>query len=229
MTTTLEEQVALLTKTPTPEKQPLRVALVGAAGTGKTTHAKLLQKKYKGDVLSFATPLKKVCQLIFGEKMSDPQFAREALQIVGTDAIRKLDPLAWIRLLVEKVGDTRNCFIDDCRFPNEYYALRQLGFTFVRLDAYPQTLHRRRPTLTEAQANHESEQAIAFFRVDATLRTDPSSALQHFQEEFVATHSEDTAQPSLATALAQVEDSEEDIQAVHERLVYRLRALGVVA
>lgn len=207
-------------------KAPLRVALVGAAGSGKTTHAKLLQKKYKGDVLSFASPLKKICRELFGERMDqDPEFAREALQIIGTDAIRKLDALTWIRLLVEKISTSRNCYVDDCRFPNEFYALRNLGFTFIRLDAYPSTLQRRRPTLTASQATHESEQAQAYFRVDATLRTDPDLELIKFHEGL---DEEQRGQVKLAEALALVTDTEADIQLVHERVLQVLQRQGVL-
>lgn len=206
---------------------PIRLAFIGAAGSGKTTHAKLMQKKYKGDVLSFAAPLKKVCSLLFGDRMDeDPVFARKALQVIGTDAIRALDPETWIRLLLEKISDTRNCYVDDCRFPNEYYALKRLGFSVVRLDAEPETLMRRRPTLTKEQATHESEQHQLYFRSDVTVRSDPDIALLLLLRQTV----EDEGTPTLPRTklLMMVEDSEDDIRDTHERIVQRLHDLGAL-
>lgn len=206
---------------------PIRIAFIGAAGSGKTTHAKLMQKQYKGDVLSFATPLKKICSMLFGARMEeDRAFARKALQIIGTDAIRSLDPETWIRLLLEKVSDTRNCFVDDCRFPNEYYALRRLGFSFVRLDAAPETLVRRRPTLTREQAAHESEQHQLFFTADVTVRSDPFIAVQKLRETVDIDNG--APMPPAAVLLKLVDDTDEDIQDAHETILYRLQQLGIL-
>lgn len=219
-----EEGVAAPTPMPT---QPIRIAFIGAAGSGKTTHAKLMQKQYKGDVLSFATPLKKMCSMLFGNRMEeDPAFARKALQILGTDAIRALDPETWIRLLLEKVSDTRNCFVDDCRFPNEYYALKRLGFSFVRLDAEPETLMRRRPTLTKEQAQHESEQHQLYFRSDVTVRSDPDLAVIKMSELLKADETQPLPTRSMFYTLA--DDTDEDIQDTHETILLRLIALGLL-
>ena len=205
---------------------PIRIAFIGAAGSGKTTHAKLMQKKYKGDVLSFATPLKKVCSMIFGSQMEDdPAFARRALQVIGTDAVRSLNPNAWIDRLMEKISVTRNCFIDDCRFPNEYYALRRLNFTFVRLDAAPENLMRRRPTLTKEQATHESEQHQLFFTADVTVRSDPDIAVYRMRQVLEA---EGTPMLSPSALYTLADDIDEDIQDTHEGILYRLQQAGLL-
>lgn len=222
MTMTLEEQASEIVAATV--KGPLRVAFIGAAGSGKTTHAKLMQKKYKGDVLSFASPLKKILRELFGAQMDDPQFAREAAQLIGTDAVRKLDPTTWIRMLTEKIPVSRNCYVDDVRFPNEYYALKRLGFCFVRLDAYPETLVRRRPSLTKEQAAHESEQHQLYFTADITVSSDPVGALAQFHE----TYPDDAPRPTLAQALTRIPDTEEDIQETHDSIVRKLKLLDVL-
>lgn len=151
---------------------PLRVALIGPAGSGKTTHARLLQKAHQGDVLSFATPLKKVCRELFGELMEDEAFARRAYQMLGTDTVRKLDMNTWVRLLLAKVSPDRNCFVDDARFYNEYVALAHLGFRFIRLAAADNVLADRRPNMTPEERYHQSEIENAWIPCEARFRTD---------------------------------------------------------
>lgn len=157
---------------------PLRLAFIGQAGSGKSTQARLLQAKYKGDVLSFATPLKKVTRELFGDAMDDPTFARKALQVIGTDAVRAVDINTWVRLLVAKVPESRNVFVDDLRFYNEYVALRSLGFHFVRLLCAPEVLHTRRPTMTVEQYYHASEQEIAQLPAEFAISTGTHSIEQ---------------------------------------------------
>lgn len=225
---TLKEQTEKLQESLDNEKagkQPLRVAFIGAAGSGKTTHAKLMQKRYKGDVLSFASPLKKTLREWFGAQVDDPAFAREAAQLIGTDAVRKLDPTTWIRLLTEKIPVSRNCYVDDVRFPNEYYALKRLGFAFVRVYAYPETLVRRRPALTKEQAAHESEQHQLYFTADITARTDPMLAIIRARE---AIEAEGTPMLPPATLYTLVEDIDEDIQETHDIIVRQLKLLDVL-
>lgn len=150
---------------------PLRVAFSGPPGSGKTTHARMLQKHSGGDVLSFANPLKKVTRELFGEAMDDETFARTANQEVGV-AVRNVDRQTWVRLLLGKVSPDRPCYVDDCRFYNEYVALKQLGFTFVRLGASLEALAERRPGMTAAQRLHESELEAASIPGDFMFLTD---------------------------------------------------------
>lgn len=193
---------------------PQRIALVGPAGSGKTTHARLLQTAWRGDVLSFATPLKKLCRDIFGEAMEDEAFARRAYQLIGTDAVRKLDPNTWARLLVNKVSPDRNCFVDDARFYNEYVALAHLGFRFIRLSASDAVLASRRPNMTAEERYHQSEIENAWIPCEARFLTDdhsPEAVNQAIREYLMTTaktpttsttEKDDVAPPSLVAATA---------------------------
>lgn len=153
---------------------PLRIAFAGPAGAGKSTHATLLRQRYKGDVLSFASPLKKLTRDVFGERMDDESFARLANQLLGSACRYIAGPGFWVEKLVVKVSPDRNCFVDDLRYPSEYQALKQLGFTVVTLTAANSTLHERRPAMTPEQWNHDSEQGYLLFNADIYLLTEGS-------------------------------------------------------
>ena len=155
-------------------KPVMHVALIGAAGCGKTTHARALQAAVGGDVLSFAGKLKKITTELFGEKMADEEFSRTANQVLGV-AARGLDEDVWVRAAMNRCPDNRSVFVDDCRFHNEYRELKRRGFVFIRLLCNPQELAVRRPFLTPAQAQHVSEQEQAMFFTQYHLRTDDGS------------------------------------------------------
>lgn len=188
---------------------PLRVAFLGQAGAGKTTHARLLQTKYKGDVLSFAAPLKKITRELFGVQMDNPEFARRANQIIGTDAVRALDRDTWIRLLLEKLPETRNSFVDDLRFFNEYQALKRAGFHFVRLLCAAEVLHERRPTMSVADYQHASEQDIASIPADFQMRTDTFSVEE--AHTHIVTNLEINVIPHLGHSEEQADARPDDI------------------
>lgn len=106
------------------------IALVGKAGSGKTTGAELLvQLGYRR--LSFANPLKSIAAIIWGEAARTD---RDKLQRLGL-LVRSIDPDAWVNLLLREYRDTsfggQPIVIDDCRFPNEWDALKGEGFVMV--------------------------------------------------------------------------------------------------
>lgn len=156
--------------------KPLRVAFFGPAGAGKSTQATLLRQKYKGDVLSFATPLKKTARDLYGDALNDEHFARRAYQAFGQMTRFVAGPSFWVDKLILKVSPDRNCFVDDLRFMSEYHALARLGFVFIRLDAGEATRRQRRPAMTPEQWAHESELAWVTLRPDLALPTDGDDA-----------------------------------------------------
>jgi hypothetical protein len=120
------------------------VALVGKAGSGKTTGAEFLEGHLGYHRLSFAAPLKAMCGTTTN---------RFLLQEVGV-GVRGLVEDAWVNLFMrewervcnEHVGGC-SVVVDDCRFPNEYWALKAEGFVFVEVVAD------RDQRITRLQAN----------------------------------------------------------------------------
>lgn len=65
--------------------------------------------------------------------------ARDAMQIIGTDIFRKLDPNVWVKATITKITRDKPdlAIITDCRFPNEVEAIQNIGGKVIRLTRNP--------------------------------------------------------------------------------------------
>jgi hypothetical protein len=108
---------------------------------------------------------------------------RKLLQLVGTELGRELIGYenVWVDRLIRAAYGKDNVVIDDCRFPNEAAALREHGFTLVRVtrpdidrmlmmkDKYPDNF---KEILT-----HASETALDNFEADMVLYAESLDSL----------------------------------------------------
>ena len=97
-----------------------RVAIIGKLGSGKTTFADSLSK-YGYVKMSFAKKLKDIVIELFPESDKSGDKNRHLLQSLA-EKIKEIDENVWVH------------YIDDCRFYNEYKALKDIGFKFIYLD-----------------------------------------------------------------------------------------------
>lgn len=110
------------------------VAILGRAGTGKTTLAEALVAAGVADGReSFAAALKEDIANL-GVKKGQPH-ARGVMIAYGQNR-RAINPDYWIeRLRIDLRDDFDGAAIDDVRFPNEVAFLRERGFLVVKLTA----------------------------------------------------------------------------------------------
>ena len=140
------------------------VGFAGKIGSGKTTAAFYLCDKYFYHRTRFADPLKRMMRAlgcseaeIDGEKKHEPcalfggKTPREAMQLLGTEWGRTLDPDIWVRAWARDLRSHR-IVVDDVRFPNELAAVHELGGKVIGLK-------RGEPS---AQFNSHASEAIAF-------------------------------------------------------------------
>ncbi len=135
--------------------QQLRVAFAGKKGHGKSTAAKLLAEGDDTCIISFAAPLKRICNDLYGipdgaeKEVIVPHLGvtpRQIYQVFGTDAIRdtmfkQLPQLKltnpWVykaeQAIIARGQSTKPILIDDCRFEDEVKMLRKHGFTIVQI------------------------------------------------------------------------------------------------
>lgn len=164
---------------------PLRgIALIGSPGSGKSSIAQALVDLHvdgrKWERRSFASTLKdELACLLCGTDwlnsnarklrgyMDDVRHKdsfRGLLQALGMFRRNTAHPDYWVKKTIVQMFPDRCYVVDDCRMPNEYEALRNLGFKFVRLADGPHV--REMPA---DQAGPESEQHWPTWDVDLEL------------------------------------------------------------
>jgi len=139
--------------------KPIRwIGLTGKAGSGKNTFAGLLasllvDRGYSVHVDAFACGVKATARLDHGWNGKKDEAGRKLLQDVGMRC-RKIEPLCWIRNLLERVTDSRADFaiITDVRFDNEAEIFSQSGNMLISIEG--------RGGLDGDAAAHESERGV---------------------------------------------------------------------
>lgn len=144
--------------------RPIRIALAGPMGSGKTFVAKWLQKRYshlRMRRIGFGDEVKRLVHELWNPSKKD----RSLLVEFGT-SMRKIDSAIWIKRLFAQIDaspDT-NWVCDDLRQDNELAALQEQGWLLVRI-LVPNNIRQERlkskyPNDYEehmAYANHKTE------------------------------------------------------------------------
>lgn len=147
------------------------IAFIGPMGCGKTTASVLLEEERGYERLGFASTIKAIAGILWHTP------TRAQLQELGVK-VRDIDDDAWVRVclrIVDEHAEDR-VTIDDCRFPNEYWGLKERGFVFVRINADEDSRYDRLVASgrieDRAQMQHESEKYVADFAADYTIEND---------------------------------------------------------
>jgi len=160
------------------------LAIIGKAGSGKTTLAQAIKGPlglgYKH--LSFAYNLKQIAVKLWGQ---GALLDRGLMQDLGFK-MREIDVDVWCDALVREVQNAKDgafvCneppprfVVDDCRFQNEYDALKAEGFVFVRcVSPEPVRVDRLRAIgkfQTHEQLYHVSETSLDHIDADYVIDT----------------------------------------------------------
>lgn len=157
------------------------IALVSEAGGGKDFLADYVINQYGYTRYAFATHVNNVAKKWFPEQYGNgKEKPRWLLQSIGT-MFREIDADVWIKALFNDI-DTEAAsrkkhnelqefiVITDCRMPNEYQALKDRGFTFIRVkvddDVRKNRLIARGDRFTEKDMNHHTESFYNQFECD---------------------------------------------------------------
>lgn len=160
------------------------VVLVAEAGGGKDFLAEYAVEKYGYTRYAFATHVNNVSRKWFPDLYGDgKEKPRWLLQAVGTK-FREIDEDVWIKLMfndIDKEAKSRSKYreiqefivITDCRMPNEYQALRERGFKFIRIkvdeEIRKQRLINRGDKFTEKDMKHHTESFYDQFECEYTI------------------------------------------------------------
>lgn len=117
-----------------------KIAIMGKAGAGKDLVADYLRDWHGFEKFTFADGLYNICRDYYNMETKD----RALLQDVGAK-MREVDSNVFVNRLFNKM---KNCesdkiVVSDVRFINEYNALRDAGFIFLRVEASLETRIKR--------------------------------------------------------------------------------------
>lgn len=152
------------------------VAFTGPAGSGKDTAAMLVVANCYRDnqpfeQYAFAGPMRAMLKAIGikepARELKELELAgfpfsyRKAMQTLGTEFGRTLDPDLWVTLFQDKATVTHNLVVTDLRFVNEAQRIRALGGVIIKITG--------RSTDLGDRAKHVSEDGLPDTLIDFTL------------------------------------------------------------
>jgi len=108
----------------------MKIGICGQMCSGKTTIANYINNKFNHNIhiTSFASKLKILATELFGMKQKD----RKLLINLG-QKMRDIDKNVWINYTINESKNYKNVIIDDVRYPNELYRLKDEGFLLIKL------------------------------------------------------------------------------------------------
>jgi hypothetical protein len=163
-------------------KQPKLIGLIGCAGAGKTTVARIIEKDYGFSRIRFAGGIKSMLRALLFEAGIDPvrihemidgslketscdelsgKSPRYCMQTLGTEWGREfISQNFWVDLTMHAVDNllsvSESVVIDDVRFPNEVRAIKDAGGKIFRVmrdqDAIPEAGHKSEGQILEFDA-----------------------------------------------------------------------------
>lgn len=116
------------------------IGFAGPKGSGKSSAADCLQRRYGYELHSFARPIKDMLETIGVQNLHKNkdipipflfgQSSRQAMNSLG-DWGRKIDEMFWIRRWQETFPSSPNIVVDDVRLPQEFAVIKALGGTII--------------------------------------------------------------------------------------------------
>jgi dephospho-CoA kinase len=180
----------------------MRIAFFGPMCSGKTYCADYLVKNRGFTKVNFAYKLKKLAAEIFDVHTKDGH-DRIVLQQLG-QKMREIDPDVWVKLALKEVAfheyanGTERFVFDDLRYMNEASALKEAGFTLVRVYV-PENIRLQRikdlyPNTPEDSASHSSElewaNIVPDLIIDSAYPDSPNQQIDNFLGKISPTFSE---------------------------------------
>ena len=153
-----------------------KICLYGPTGSGKTTIAQHLIRKYNAELIKIATPLYQM-QNEFYQKLGKTISGQdgEFLQFLASKILKE-NPFWLTDQFLKKVSQSNKHLIvnDDCRL-NSYDVLKKDGFIFIRVSTSSKNiLKRMRNDHTPIDTNHPVEQGFDKFNADHIIENNGS-------------------------------------------------------
>jgi len=135
----------------------IKVAFGCQSRVGKDTAADYIRSKLECKVIALSKPLYDIMYSVQSQLGLPYEKDTKFLQIVGTDWGRAKSPDLWINIALKTIRQhtNENILITDLRFKNEYEALKNEGFTVVRIIRDNRTIDRDPNHISENQLTNQ--------------------------------------------------------------------------
>lgn len=112
----------------------MKIAVYGKLRAGKTEVCNYISQKLDCDVFEFSKGVQEVIDVIYPETKGTKN--RELLVSVGQH-LRKLDENVWVNIVKNKIlnSEKPHILVAGVRQENEFEMLKELGFTFIQIEA----------------------------------------------------------------------------------------------
>jgi len=115
------------------------IALYGKSGSGKSTVAAYLVTRHKYIHCSAGRICRQICRELFDSE-------DRAILNAFNDAVRRIDPMVWLRVAKKAINRGQPVVFDSMRFETDRLYFKALDFQLWRIDC-PETKRRERLTL----------------------------------------------------------------------------------
>lgn len=174
----------------------MNISIIAEAGAGKDFLCDYLVEKYGYTRYAFADNVKSIAETWFPDSYgSNNEKPRALLQAVGTK-FREIDEDVWIKAMFQDIDEqekiakqynftSESVVVTDCRMPNEYEALKNRGFKFIRVEVDDETrlqrMRDRKDSFTEKDLSHDTEQHYSEFECEYYLFNQGSKEMAYEQ------------------------------------------------
>lgn len=112
----------------------MNIAIYGKLRAGKSAVCEYIAENYECEVLEFSGALQEAINVMYPNKKGIKD--RELLISVGQH-MRKLDEDVWVNIVRHKIENSTkpHILVAGVRQANEFKMLKELGFTFIKVDA----------------------------------------------------------------------------------------------
>lgn len=183
-----------------------KIAIMGKAGAGKDLVADYLRDWHGFEKFTFADGLYNICRDYYNMETKD----RALLQDVGAK-MREVDSNVFVNRLFNKM---KNCesdkiVVSDVRFINEYNALRDAGFIFLRVEASLETRIKRIQERDHVEVDEEYINRIQNNPIET--QCDSLPAIRVINEESLGFNSDEFKLFDYLDRLVYFEDMDEEV------------------
>ena len=152
--------------------RPVRFALIGKTGSGKSEVARIFAEALNGQVVKTGVVCRQISKLLFGNE------DKQSTQLLD-DVLTSLDGSIFLKAALRGIDLSRPTILDSLRFKTDFQLATELGFRMIRVGASEELrrqrlLSRQQDFDFSRQGAHRSEVELDNVPVSFTITNNGS-------------------------------------------------------